>query len=164
GGNAARSIIAGTCQKGADMLTVLLVFAAGPAAPARLEGVVVDRAGKPVAKASVIAQGWPERALATTDERGRFSLRTPLRGPRLLCVSKAGFRSHGQPMAGGKIVLTRRTEKPTGKMRTLPPALPLEKRQALVGRLMKKEFDEAVKSGKEDAASVLKILARTDPA
>jgi hypothetical protein len=149
---------------GADMLTVLLVFAAGPAVPARLEGVVVDRSGKPVAKAAIIAQGWPERALATSDERGRFSLRSPLGGPALLFVSRAGFRFHGQVMGGGKIVLTRRTEKPTGKMRTLPPLLPLEKRQALVGRLMKKEFDEAVKSGKEDASRVLKLLARTDPA
>jgi hypothetical protein len=146
------------------MLTVLLVLAVGPAVPTRLEGVVVDRSGKPVANAAIIAQGWPERALATSDSRGRFSLLTPLGGPRLLFVSKPGFRFHGQLMGGGKIVLTRRTEKPTGPMRALPPLLPLAKRQVLVGRLMKKEFDEAARSGKSDHSRVLKVLARTDPA
>jgi tetratricopeptide (TPR) repeat protein len=144
---------------------LLLALSVGPALPARLSGVVVDRAGNPIAGAAVLAQGWPGRAAASTDAEGRFSLAPPLGGPAWLFVHKDGYRFHGQPLTGGTVTLTRRSEKPAAVLTTLPPALPLEKRQALARAAASPEIEAGLKSRIEpERAFYLKHLARLDPA
>ena len=62
---------------GATLLAAALLLAAD-APGGRVEGVVVDPDGKPVADAAVLMTGWseiPEKIVkATTDREGRFAL------------------------------------------------------------------------------------------
>ncbi|MBY0230626.1 MAG: carboxypeptidase-like regulatory domain-containing protein, partial [Gemmataceae bacterium] len=143
----------------------LLLFAAAGPVPATLQGVVVDRAGKPVAGAVVVAQGWLRRSETKTDKEGKWALRAPLGGPTVLYVSKEGFRFHGQEAGSGTVTLVRRTEKPAHSMGALPPLLDEKRRRAILREVIDHEAAQPVKKGHEAFCWLaLRKLAVIDPA
>jgi hypothetical protein len=133
-----------------------------------LSGRVQDRQGKVVAGARVQYVDHRSRTTATTDADGRFQLTSPLTGPGLLFVEKAGYRFHGQPTGLGAdsvdVTLTR-TGEPTDKaLKTLPEGLGRKGRRALAAGVLEPYLQRAL-AGKDtsDRLRSLEALAPLDP-
>jgi hypothetical protein len=137
------------------------------APPRSVAGRVVDRQGRPVAGASVVACG--DDAATVTDEMGAFRLAGLAPDHSLLVVRRDGFRINGRllgPAAGDvKFVLARLDELPSGRMTTLPGVLPLEERRKLARRLLDPYLPRVLDQGSESSKSwALRSLMVFDPA
>jgi hypothetical protein len=132
-----------------------------------LEGVVVDRKGKPVAGAKVVRRDDRLTAESTTDEAGQFRLESTFFPPGFVFVEKEGYRFHGQRCDKAdklRIVLTRRDEPATSKMTSLSWVLPLAKRRELAEQLFAPSLKRVLPKGTDsDRLRLLKTLGRLDP-
>src|SRR5581483_11503932 len=83
------------------------------------EGRVTDRAGRPVAGATVSQAGdGPRPTRTTTDEAGRFRLPGVFTGPAFVFVTKDGlpFRGHRIDAGGGPVEIV--ADGPATELRT----------------------------------------------
>lgn len=133
-----------------------------------LEGVVLDRAGKPVGGARIVRSDSRALLRTTSDSSGRFKLDVLLDGPGFVFVEADGFRFHGQVNDSTKpveITLTRPDETVSTVLKTLPRKPSKEERRALAEKLVSEQIDrEAVKDQDEERLEALRWIARTDPA
>ena len=133
-----------------------------------LEGIVLDRAGKPVPRAKIVRSDSRALLRTTSDSSGRCKLDILLDGPGFLFVEADGFRFHGQINGSTKpvrITLTRDEETPTTRMTTLPFKLSKEERRTLAEKLTAPWINPALESAKEDERTrALQWLAGADPA
>jgi hypothetical protein len=132
-----------------------------------LEGEVRDSQGKAVSGAHLVYADSRQRVEATTDDAGRFTLKSAFTPPGFLFVEQPGFRFHGQrcdkPDAP-TITLLRRDEPEEKPMAALPPALPRDERKALAMRLLEPMLQALLEKGSDDARlRPLQTLAKVDP-
>ena len=101
-------------------------------------GAVADRAGKPLAGATVALLVAGGRETATTDSKGTFEFSSVPDGPALLTIQHSDCRFYGEKLATVPSTierrLTRLTEPSTGRM-TEAPCLPRPERLRLAHRL-----------------------------
>ncbi len=132
-------------------------------------GRVVDRAGRPVAGATVFQSGdSPARTEATTGTDGRFTLSGVVARPTFLFVRKAGCRFAGLAIGPGSddVTLAIHTvqEPPRVVRKTLPPPLSHEEDIALARRLLDPYAELVLKKGGEpEKIRTLEALARVEP-
>jgi hypothetical protein len=133
-----------------------------------LEGMVLDRAGKPVVGAKIMRADSRALLRTTSDSSGRFKLDVLFGGPGFLFVEADGFRFHGQANDSTKpleITLTRDGEAAATRMTTLPFKLSKEERRALAEKLMAPRINRALEKEKEDErCRALEWIAGSDPA
>ena len=108
---------------------------------AAFDGIVRDRAGKPVSGATVFQSGdGPMRTRTLTDSDGRFRLPGVIAGKAILFVQKDGFHFHGQPVdtqsGPADLVLTRVEEAPLTVLKTRTGVLPHAEEMSVARRLL----------------------------
>ncbi|WP_165223966.1 carboxypeptidase-like regulatory domain-containing protein [Aquisphaera insulae] len=135
--------------------------------PRSISGRVVDRQGKPVAEAAVIAGGGG--VSAATDDRGTFRLDGLPAGPAPLVVRRDGYRIDGRIVEGPggpiEVTLARFDEPATAAMTTLPGPIPLDDRRRLARRVLAPFLAKVLAKGKDsDKAWALRSLMTFDPA
>ena len=137
----------------------------------KLQGLVQDRQGKPVAGARVcLPSGEPS---TLTDTQGRFLLEGMLPEKTCLLVKAEGFRFQGWPAipARGrqerKLVLVRTSEQADHTMAPQPQPAPIsaQESRALATRLLEPSLGTALAKGDlKSRFSSLKTLSWMDPA
>jgi TonB-linked SusC/RagA family outer membrane protein len=80
------------------VLSLVLLGSAAWSQSKTVTGKVVDKAGNPVSKATILVKGT--NVGTSTDETGNFSLTAPA-GATTLVISSVGFESLERPIAGG---------------------------------------------------------------
>ncbi|MEO0000474.1 MAG: hypothetical protein RL766_520, partial [Bacteroidota bacterium] len=80
------------------VLSLVLLGSAAWSQSKTVTGKVVDKAGTPVSKATILVKGT--NVGTSTDETGNFSLTAPA-GATTLVISSVGFESLERPIAGG---------------------------------------------------------------
>ena len=135
-----------------------------------VSGRVIDRAGKPVAGASVSQAGdGPSRTATTANQDGRFHLAGVYEGPALIFAGKAGFRFGGAIVGPAAepvgITLAREGEPPVALPKTLPSLMARTEERALARELLEPVLAGA-RSGSlgDSGAGAILALARVDPA
>ena len=137
---------------------------------AAFDGIVRDRAAKPVKGATVFQSGdGPMRTRTTTDSEGRFRLPGVIAGKAILFVRKDGFRFHGQPVdtqAGPvDLVLTRVEEVPLSVLKTRSGAVPHAEEMSVARRLLAPYLEKVVAKGTDgQKVQALRVAAEVDPA
>ena len=133
-------------------------------------GRVVDRAGQPVAGASISQVGdGPSRTSTTTDQDGRFRLWGVYDRAALVFAGKAGFRFGGAIAGPGTepvaISLSRDGEPPLALLKTLPSPLTRIEERALARELLEPALASARAGLLGDSGpGAIMALARVDPA
>ncbi len=135
--------------------------------PRSVVGRVVDRQGRPVAGAEVVAGG--ESAPAVTDEQGNFRLVGQAPSRSFLVVRRDGFRIDGRLLEAGEekveVVLARFEEPATRPMTTLGSPLPIEERRRLARRVLEPFLVKVLAKGEDSPKSwALRSLMVFDPA
>src|SRR5262249_11385166 len=129
-----------------------------------------DRAGKPVAGASIRYWDAPRKAAPLkTNADGTFTLSGIPEGPSFVFVEAQGFRFTGRqieaPASALELTLTRTTEKPESTMNAVAPGGTPAQRRELGLRLVKSIVDRAWQGGTNDnKIYALCHLAEFDPA
>ena len=144
--------------------------------PRSVAGRVVDRQGRPVAGAEIVAGG--ESASALTDDQGKFRLVGLNPDRSFLVVRRDGFRIDGRLLGAGdaeiEVVLARFDEPAARSMTTLSSPIPLEERRRLARRVLEPFLVKVLAKGKDspklwalrslmvfDPAAALEALERT---
>jgi hypothetical protein len=137
--------------------------------PRTLVGRVVDRQGRPVARAGVYPSGGRAAGVrSVTGADGRFRLSGIHRQAAFLVVEGDGLAFEGHRIEPGNATIelrVRRAGDPPGPpLHTLPPPLPRDEEKAVARRLI--ETDLTPPAGKDVNSEILLIraLARLDPA
>jgi len=135
--------------------------------PLSVVGRVVDRQGRPVAGAEIVAGG--ESASAVTDEQGRFRLAGLAPSQTFLIVRRDGFRIDGRMLDKGErdveVVLARFDEPAARPMTTLGSPIPLEERRRLARRVLEPFLVKVLARGEDSTkAWALRSLMVFDPA
>ena len=134
-----------------------------------IEGIVHDRAGRPVPGARVFQSGdGPMRTRTISGEDGHFRLPGVIAGKAILFASKVGFRFHGQPIDAEVkeivLTLTRNEEQPEA-LKTLSGVLARPEELALARRLLAPYIEKAVAKGTDvQKLQALIALAPVDAA
>ncbi len=135
----------------------------------KLQGLVQDRQGKPVAGARVfLPSGEPS---TTTDAQGRYLVEGVLPDKTFLLVKADGFRFQGWPgiparePRAAKLVLVRTSEPPDRIMVPQPAPISPEESRALARRLLEPSLQAALAKGDDRSRwDCLRIASRLDPA
>jgi hypothetical protein len=141
----------------------------GPPSERTVAGQVVDRAGRPVAGATVFQSGdSAARTETETGAEGRFSLSGVVARPTFLFVRKPRYRFGGIAIGAAldNVTLTihRVQEPPRVVRKTLVPALPRQEEIALARRLLDPYAAQVLKDGDEhEKVRTLEALARIEP-
>lgn len=130
-----------------------------------VSGRVLDRQGRPVAKATVFNSGDGHRRVDTsTDADGRFELARVPDGQAWLFVDRAAFRFAGKRIGGDEPILftlARRGEA-IEPMETLAPPLPEHEEAALARRLLEPYFDAVSRANDRFKTMALFALCQLD--
>jgi hypothetical protein len=134
----------------------------------KLQGLVHDRQGKPVAGARVfLPSGEPS---TTTDARGRYLLEGVLPDKTYLLAKAEGFRFHGWPDIPAREprenqrILVRTSEPPERMMAPQPAPISREESRALARRLLEPSLQAALENGDDRPKwDCLRIASRIDP-
>ncbi len=129
-------------------------------------GRVVDRQGRPVAGAEIVAGG--ESARAVTDERGKFRLVGLAPSRSLLVVRRDGFRIDGRLLDAGEgafeMVLARFEEPAARALSTLGSPIPIEERRRLARQVLEPFLVKVLAKGEDSPkAWALRSLMVFDP-
>jgi hypothetical protein len=132
-----------------------------------VSGRVVDRQGRPISGAEVLAAGRDNSA--TTDEQGEFRLGKLPRNRIMLVVRCAGYRIDGRLLGDNddavESVLTRFDEPPAQTMATLPDKISDEERVRLARRVLDPRLVKVLTQGNDsDKMWALRSLMTFDPA
>ncbi len=135
----------------------------------KLQGLVQDRQGKPVAGARVfLPSGKPS---TTTDAQGGYLLEGVLPDKTFLLVKAEGFRFQGWPgiparePRAAKLILVRTSEPPDRIMVPEPAPISPEESRSLARRLLEPSLQATLAKGDDRAKSdCLSIASRLDPA
>ena len=120
----------------------------------KLEGLVHDRQGKPVAVPGLSSLG---RAATTTDAQGRFLLQGVLPDKTYVLVKAEGFRLQGWPGIPArqpqerKLILVRTSEPPDRTMAPLPRPISMEESRALALRVLEPHLQAALENGDDSS-------------
>ncbi len=135
----------------------------------KLQGLVQDRQGKPVAGARVFLPS--AEPSTTTDAQGGYLLEGVLPDKTFLLVKAEGFRFQGWPAIpareprAAKLILVRTSEPHDRIMVPQPAPLSPEESRALARRLLEPSLQAALAKGDDRARwDCLRIASRMDPA
>ncbi len=134
----------------------------------KLQGLVQDRQGKPVAGARVfLPSGEPS---TTTDAQGGYLLEGVLPDKTFLLVKAEGFRFQGWPCIpareprAAKLILVRTSEPPDRIMVPQPAPISPDESRALARRLLEPSLQAALAVGNDRSRwDCLRIASRLDP-
>ncbi len=131
----------------------------------KVEGTVVDSAGKPVADVRVFNTGdGPKPVEAYTDASGRFCLQALTSGPVYVFADKTGYRFAGvRTTAGatGVVIKLLRQAEPAPQRAVASESMPLDQRQKHARKMLEKLWAEDSRS--KQYYWVTMAMSRIDP-